>query len=231
MDDGKPLVEVKVWGRYACFTRPENKVERLSYPIITPSAAVGVLESIYWKPQFRWEVTRIGVLPHPERNGRSDWENYMPITLNEIVPETKEHPTEQWINFEGFDAETGEWESGSNRIQRTCLILRWPCYRIQARARLLSNTTNLAKIRECFERRVKQGKCHQQPYLGLREFGAYFDEVDASTDIPIAVLNTRQGMVTHSCVLPAGSKRARYRFVPLDLAEGWLQVERPRTAR
>lgn len=201
------LVEVKVWGRYACFTRPENKVERLSYPIITPSAAVGVLEAIYWKPQFRWEVTEIGVLCHPDRGDVVDWQNYMPITLNELAAGSDAHPED------GYNLQ-------EHRVQRTCLVLRWPCYVIRARAKLLSSTTNLAKIRETFEDRVKTGRCHHQPYLGLREFVAFFGPPVAGDVAAVDINEPDLGMIMHSVCVPQGERAARYNFVPLRVDHG-----------
>jgi CRISPR-associated protein Cas5d len=204
------LVEVKVWGRYACFTRPENKVERLSYPIITPSAAVGVLESIYWKPQFRWEITEIGVLPHPDRNGKVDWENYIPITLNELAP--KDEPQE-WTDGPDMEAD---------RVQRTCQVLRWPCYDIRARVAFgFANTTNPAAIKRQFDYRVQYGQCHRQPYLGLREFTAFFAPPDC---LPAPIDIQDGGRILHSANLQEGAARVQYRFVPLRMARGWFDV-------
>jgi len=212
MDDW--LVEVKVWGRYACFTRPETKVERLSYPIIPPSAAAGVLESIYWKPQFRWDVTEIAVLPHPDRGGTADWENYMPITLNELSADGDTHPPDGYNLVD-------------HRVQRTCLVLRWPCYRIRAKPRIFCTTTNRPAIKRQFDDRVSKGKCHQQPCLGLREFTAYFAAPGAA-DLPAPALTQADlGMITHSVVLPAGAKSPRYRFVRLALANGIFAVPQP----
>jgi CRISPR-associated protein Cas5d len=212
------LVEVKVWGRYACFTRPENKVERLSYPIITPSAAVGLLESIYWKPQFRWTVTEIAVLPHPDRNGVDDWENFMPITLNELSADGQGHPAE------GYNLE-------DHRVQRTCMILRWPCYRIRARARIFANTTNPAAIKRQFDHRVDSGQCHFQPYLGVRDFAASFSRVN-SDDEPIESLSFPDlGFITHSAVLPPGASRTQYRFVPLIMDRGRFPVQEPEAVK
>ncbi len=202
------LVQVKVWGRYACFTRPENKVERLSYPIITPSAAVGVLEAIYWKPAFRWDVTAIGVLRHPERGDRVDWDNYMSLTVNELASEGKDHPEE------GYNME-------DHRVQRRNSVLRWPCYLIQARARLLTPTADLLAIKGQFNDRVKAGQCQHQPWLGLREFSCYFDQPDNE---PVESLNHPDlGWIFHSAELPRGSRRVRYRFCPLSLERGWFR--------
>lgn len=208
---GNHLVEVKVWGKYACFTRPENKVERLSYPIITPSAAVGVLESIYWKPEFRWQVTEIGVLSHPDRSGALDWENYLPITLNELADEGTRHP------MDGYNIE-------NHRVQRTCQILRWPCYRIHARAKILSSSTNPEAIRRQFSDRVKCGQCHQQPYLGLREFTAFFEQPNGDDVPPKALTFPNLGRIFHSAVLPSRSQRVQYRFISLALDRGWFKI-------
>jgi CRISPR-associated protein Cas5d len=220
----KHLVEVKVWGKYACFTRPENKVERLSYPIITPSAAVGVLESIYWKPEFRWEITEIGVLPHPNRNGLVDWENYMPITLNELATDGQIHPQD------GYNLE-------QHRVQRTCLVLRWPCYLIRARACILGGTTNAMAIQRQFTDRAKTGQCFHQPSLGLREFTAYFaepEEMDRSyIDHPEThgihqqVTRDDLGMILHSYVFSPKTRRVEYQFVPLKIERNKFTVGVP----
>lgn len=204
------LVDVKVWGRYACFTRPENKVERLSYPIITPSAAVGVLEAIYWKPEFRWVVTEIGVLPHPDRNGAVDWENYMPLTLNELAAQGDAHPA-------------GGYNLEQHRVQRTCQVLRWPCYVIRARARIFTSTTNPASVKRQFDERVKRGQCHHQPYLGLREFTCYFDTVDGEPDTRLNFPDL--GMIYHSCALRKGKDQIHYRYCRLTIDNGWFRPE------
>jgi len=222
------LVEVKVWGKYACFTRPENKVERLSYPIITPSAAVGVLESIYWKPEFRWEITEIGVLPHPERNGLVDWENYMPITLNELACDGQEHPQD------GYNLE-------DHRVQRTSMVLRWPCYLIRGRARILCGVTNAMAIKRQFTDRVRAGQCFRQPSLGLREFTAWFaepDEVDrAYVDHPETrpagqqIARDDLGMILHSYALSPKTGRVEYQFVPLKMNGSKFSVTLPEVAQ
>lgn len=192
------LVEVKVWGQYACFTRPEFKVERVSYPLISPSAAKGILEAIYWKPQFRWHVTEIAVLAHPEHPGTtSSYNNFMPITLNEIT---------------------------DKRVQRTCLVLRWPCYRVRAKAEIFCNTTNRMSIKEQFERRVARGQCFHQPYFGLRQFTACFGEV-SSEDVPQPV-SERVGRIVLSAEMPPNARSVQYRFVDCTLINGCFDVER-----
>jgi len=211
------LVQVKVWGKYGCFTRPETKVERVSYPLLTPSAARGILEAIYWKPQFRWQVTEIWLLRHPELpRDESQFENYMPITLNELSCEGPEHPRE--YNLE------------DHRIQRTCLMLRWPCYLIRARAQIFCNTTNPKAIEEQFYRRLDDGQCFHQPYLGLRQFPAYFSRGDGAEEDTLDITEDL-GSVVHSVVRPEGSKRVQYRFVPCSLKGGRFEVPEPEVTK
>lgn len=211
------LVEVKVWGKYACFTRPETKVERVSYPLLTPSAARGILEAIYWKPQFRWQVTEIWLLRHPELSrSESQFENYMPITLNELSYESQKHPAEYHLE--------------EDRVQRTCLILRWPCYLIRARAQIFCDTTNPKAVEAQFYRRVDGGQCFHQPYLGLRQFPAYFSRGDGAEEDRLDITQDL-GSVVHSVVRPKGSKRVQYRFVPCSLHGGRFEVPKPEVTR
>lgn len=172
----KAHVSVKVWGDYACFSRPEFKVERVSYPVITPSAARGVLEAIYWKPEFRYQVRRIGVLELGSQTA---------ILRNELDRRQSSAP------FFVEDA----------RQQRSSLILKNVAYIIEAdiiplpRAYRSGNTTNpLEKHRACFERRVRNGQCFQTPYLGTREFAASFSPV-AEDEQPDPNLNQDLGLM------------------------------------
>lgn len=129
-----PSLEVKVWSPMACYTRPESKVERVSYPVPTPSAARGVLEAIFWKPEFSWRVREIVVLK-PVR--------YLSILRNEV--EVK--------------AGSGEGISITNsRQQRHTLALRDVSYIIRADIVLRSHAdADIAKYREQFRRHVEQG--------------------------------------------------------------------------
>ena len=149
-------VRLKVWGDYACFTRPEFKVERVSYPIITPSAARGVLEAIYWKPEIRYIIQEIWVL----RQGTQTT-----IIRNEIS--SKQDRTPVII------------ENDKERQQRTSLILRDVEYLIFAKMALRSHTKHKIEnyLPQFIERRDK-GRCFHQPYLGTREFSADFSKPD-----------------------------------------------------
>jgi len=160
--EGYRPVEVKVWGELACFTRPEMKVERVSYPVMTPSAARGVLEAVYWKPQFRWLVREIVVLREPA---------FISILRNEVNSRASERRARSQIEHgAGYYAE-------EDRAQRHTLALRDVAYVIRADVGVGPGVTESpAKFRDQFRRRVKRGQSFAQPYLGCREFAAWFGE-------------------------------------------------------
>jgi CRISPR-associated protein Cas5d len=151
---GKNL-KVKVCGDWACFSRPEMKVERVSYEVMTPSAARGVLEAIFWKPAFQWHIRKIHVLKPIRR-----------LSLRRT--EVKEKPSL------GGSIET---PATLNRTRRNTLALRKVAYVIEANVHLVGygvKENNRAKYREQFRRRVNSGACFRRPYLGCREFAAHF---------------------------------------------------------
>lgn len=161
-----PLV-VKVWADYACFTRPEFGAERVSYPVMTPSAARGVLEAIFWKPEFTWKIREIQVL-RPIR--------HFSIVRNEM---------NSWQSPSSAKSEDYRYFADDDRAQRHTLGLRDVAYIIKADIELKAHANaNEAKYRDQFRRRVKRGQCHHQPYLGTREFSAFFAEPDPE-DQPI----------------------------------------------
>lgn len=158
---GRAKVSVKVWGDYACFSRPEFKVERVSYPVITPSAARGVLEAIFWKPEIRYEISSIGVI----KLGST-----MVVLRNELG--RRQGRTPCFIE----DA----------RQQRSSLILKDVAYIVEASMVLRPHATDpIAKYADQFRRRVERGQCHHTPYLGTREFAAYFSPGDGERPIPL----------------------------------------------
>ncbi len=159
-------VAAKFTGDYACFTRPEAKVERVSYETPTPSACRGMLEAIYWHPRLQWRIREVAVLK-PIR--------HFSILRNEVTVRASER------NKEGFDI-------GDNRSQRHTLGLKEVAYIVHADVWLPPDApeNDYIKHREIFQRRVRQGQCTHQPYLGCREFAADFCEPDG-TDTPIDV--------------------------------------------
>lgn len=147
---------VRVQGSFACFTRPEYAAERVSYPMISPSAAVGVLSSIFWKPEFDWIISEIWLLAEPE---------WVSMTKNEVSDRAS--------------LRSGPLVATESRIQRHNLFLRDVDYVIFARPLLRSHATEPeAKYRDQFRRRVERGSFYCPPYLGLREFVATFSPFD-----------------------------------------------------
>jgi CRISPR-associated protein Cas5d len=158
---------VKVWGDLACFTRPEFGAERVSYPVMTPSAARGVLEAIFWKPEFVWQVSEIQVL-RPIR--------HFSILRNEM---------NSWQSASSAKNPDYRYFADDDRAQRHTLGLRDVAYIIKADMLLKSHANaHPAKYRDQFRRRVKRGQCHHQPYLGTREFSAFFEEPEG-IEMPI----------------------------------------------
>jgi CRISPR-associated protein Cas5d len=163
-------IKLKVWGDYACFTRPEFKVERVSYPVMTPSAARGVLEAIYWKPEFSYQVREI----HIVNQG-----THTTILRNELSHRQEDAP----LIIE------------DNRQQRTSLILKDVTYVIFADIVPRSHAPNPKKAYiEQFERKAKRGQYYHRPYLGCREFAADFalpepnDKADSTISFTIGTM-------------------------------------------
>lgn len=167
-------IRLRVWGPYACFTRPEFHVERVTYPVITPSAARGILEAILMKPMekpeackrrdkegFRWHILRIGILHEG---------SMMPILRNELGYSAH--------NYVGYDIN----DAKNVRTQRHSLILQGNTlengekrleYIIEAT--IETNGANMGKYFSMIERRAKKGQCHHRPYFGCREFPCNFE--------------------------------------------------------
>lgn len=207
--DETPLV-VKVWGPWACFTRPEMKVERVSYPVLTPSAARGVLEAIFWKPEFSWVVEEIHVLEEIR---------YLSILRNEVNSRASERSAAGWMR-DG----SGGFDATDDRAQRHTLALRDVGYVIQARMRLRPDVQdNPAKYRDQFRRRVRRGQCFSQPYLGCREFAAAFAEPDG-TEQPISRTEDLGLMLLDLQYAPGRAGTGTPQFFEASLKDGILRV-------
>lgn len=171
-------IKLEVWGDYAAFNRPEMKVERVSYDVMTPSAARGLLEAIYWKPEMRWVVDAIRVL-NPIR--------FTQVRRNEIsekIPVKGAYGAQKAMN-------DGEGTLGLNvadaRQQRAAMVLRDVRYGIEAHVEVLDGgqgNSPEAKHLEMFKRRAKRGQYFHHPYLGVREFPAEFRLVETFVDPP-----------------------------------------------
>ena len=172
---------IEVSGDFACFTRPELRVERVSYDVITPSAARSVFEAILWKPAIRWEVRRIEVL-NPIR--------WISVRRNEVASK---------VSVRNAQTAMGAGKGNlalyveEDRQQRAGLFLRDVAYRLHAVLVAVGDDarSNPAKYREMFQRRAEKGQCVNQPYLGCREFAARFRLVDESTTEVSAIEESR----------------------------------------
>ncbi|MFI3320102.1 MAG: type I-C CRISPR-associated protein Cas5c [Rikenellaceae bacterium] len=165
---------LEVWGDLACFTRPELKVERVSYDVITPSAARAIFDAILYKPAIRWQITRIEVLNPIE---------WVSIRRNEVGAVGNERTKTIYIE--------------DKRQQRNALMLKNVRYRIYAQlifippsqrgsmSRAPEADENPAKYYAMFERRASKGQCFNQPYLGTRECSAYFELIDVNASMVI----------------------------------------------
>lgn len=164
---------LEVAGPYACFTRPEMKVERVSYDVITPSAARAIFEAILWKPAIRWQVSCIEVC-EPIR-----WTSVRRNEVGAVVP--------MGSVKSAMTAGTGTLGLfiEDNRQQRASLLLRDVRYRLHARFEMTEKAgagDTPAKFAAMFERRAAQGQCFNQPYLGTREFSCAFRLLDVQKE-------------------------------------------------
>jgi CRISPR-associated protein Cas5d len=180
MENSALTIRLKVSGEFACFTRPENKVERMSYEVATPSAARNILDAICWRPQMRWIVTKISVLK-PIR--------YQSIRRNELQSKLSGGTVKGWMSapetFEPILAGAGGDTDGT---PRNSLVLRDVAYVIDAYPRVfdVNGDDKPIKYVEMFNRRVSKGQCFSQPFLGCREFPARYEH-PAAEDQPIPI--------------------------------------------
>lgn len=170
-------VKLEVWGNYACFTRPEMKVERVSYDVMTPSAARGILEAIFWHPGMHYVIDRIHVLsPISFTNIRRN-EVKSKISASTVYDKLTGNRTELYLN------------TAKDIQQRAAMILQDVRYVIEAHFELvpekMGKDDNEGKFSEMLRRHIEKGQCYHQPYFGCREFPVYFRPWEAET-IPTA---------------------------------------------
>lgn len=202
-------LELRLGGDYACFTRPEMKVERVSYPVITPSAARGALEAIFWKPEFDWLVEEIHVLKPIQ---------YFSILRNEVNLRQSERTARGWAQH------GGGYDASADRAQRHTLALRDVAYLVRAQIVLRPHAKDdVAKYRDQFRRRVAQGQCFATPFLGCREFSAEFGPPEAG-ESAIARSEDLGSMLLDMEFVEGGNGRAQPRFFAAKLEAGVMRV-------
>ncbi|MBN2326735.1 MAG: type I-C CRISPR-associated protein Cas5 [Candidatus Omnitrophica bacterium] len=176
------LIRLIVWGDFACFTRPELKVERVSYPIMTPSAARGILEAVYWEPQFHYLVREISSVKHRTNDGfdygKGNWFSFRRNELQAVTSMSTaksamkgmQAPSKLYIHAGG---------GAEDATQRNTLALQRVAYLITAEIHLSKIADparcNFQKYYDRFRSRAEKGKCFYRPCLGCREFAADFE--------------------------------------------------------
>lgn len=210
MTNRSPTLRLRAGGALACFTRPELKVERVSYPVMTPSAARGLLEAVVWKPAIRWHVERIHVL-EPIR--------FVAFRRNEVSTRAPA-PAAAVVRDGGTVL---PYFADDDRAQRNTLALRDVAYVVDAHFSLTGRAgpaDNVTKFVEIFERRLEKGQCFQQPYLGCREFAA---EVEPVSEPPQTIGETRDlGLMLWD--VEYAPQRNRPLFFAARLVDGVLDV-------
>ena len=212
-------VKLKIWGEYACFTRPEMKVERVSYDVITPSAARGILEAIHWKPAIRWVIDRIHVL-QPIK--------FQNIRRNEVQDTLSYRNAKIAMKKMDLNGLAYVTDDGKNRQQRAMLALTNVAYVIEAHFELTDKAgpdDKIGKHLDIFNRRARAGKCFQRPCLGVREFPADFELLE-DQDLPHSALpedwlNRDLGWMFYD--LDYGKDKAA-QFYPARLENGIIEV-------
>ena len=210
-----PTLRLRAHGPLACFTRPELKVERVSYPVMTPSAARGLIEAVLWKPAIRWIVERIQVLAPIET---------IAFRRNEVGTKAAK-PAAATVSKGG---PAPRYYADEDRAQRNTVALRDVDYLVEAHMELTSRAgpeDNMTKFVDMFERRVRKGQHFYQPYFGCREFAAFIDPADTAPppipsdrDLGIMLWDLEHGEKHHRPVFFAARLEGGVLHVPTDPA-------------
>ena len=169
-------IRLHIWGDYACFTRAEMKVERVSYDVPTPSAARGILSAVHWKPAINWVIDRIYVL-NPIR-----FESVRRNELGSKISAAKVSGAMRRKSVQDLYALIED-----DRQQRAATVLKDVAYIIEAHIVMTPKAgedDNITKHLEIFKRRASKGQCFQQPCMGVREFPAHFALIDNDSPLP-----------------------------------------------
>lgn len=213
-----PFVRVKVSGEFACFSRPEMKVERVSYEVMTPSAARGILDAIIWKPEMRWHIRSIEVLK-PIR--------FQALKRNEIQSKIAIRGpagVQAWMRNPAIYKPQPAGAGSEDATPRNTLALRDVSYVIEAEPVVFdkSGVNTPVKYVEMLHRRVSKGQCHSVPSLGCREFVARFEPVEAG-DRPIE--ETRDlGLMLYDIIFDPEGRNNRAVFFHAKLENGVLNT-------
>ncbi|HOI12323.1 MAG TPA: type I-C CRISPR-associated protein Cas5c [Methanoculleus sp.] len=207
-------VRLKVWGDYACFTRPEMKTERVSYDVMTPSAARGILEAIHWKPAICWKIDKIHVL-NPIK-----FDNIRRNERGGKIPAAKVKSA-----LRGKDVALFQDQS-QGAVQRASLLLRDVCYGIEAHFELTDKAGPDDTVEKHYNvalRRMRKGQCFYQPYFGCREFPVRFELVEGEMPESCYTGEKDLGFMLYDIDFADDMKAIFYRAVMVD---GIIDVQR-----
>ena len=208
-------IKIEVWGDYACFTRPEFKVERVTYDAMTPSAAIGILDSIYWHPGVKYVIDKIHVLNPIKTESLMRNEVREKASISQLQRAMKAGTTN------GCCIVT----QGNMRQQRSSLVLKDVRYVIEAHFELSNAKANdESKVMGILGERSLKGACYNQPYMGCREFVAKFRQYQGDVVIPDDAKITKDlGYMFHSYDYSDPSN-PKPRFFRAILNEGTITV-------
>ena len=213
-----------IWGDYACFTRPEMKVERVSYDVITPSAARGILSAVHWKPAMNWNIDKIHVLKPIRFESVRRNELGGKISASSVSGAMKRKSVQDIYTLIEED-----------RQQRAATVLKDVAYIIEAHIQLnhafiaqseRPEEENIAKHLEIFKRRARNGQCFQQPCMGVREFTANFaliedGELPPACELPENERNRDLGWMLHDIDFAHGNTP---HFFRAEMTNGIIEV-------
>lgn len=179
--------KLEVWGDYACFTRPELKTERVSYPVMTPSAARGIIDAIYWHPGMRNVIDKIHVLSPID---------YMNVRVNEVASKISwDKVREHMIKRDNAPLYI-DTTDGKKREQRSSRVLKNVHYVIESHFELVPEKMNEGDNKDKFKgilaERIEAGRCYKYPYFGMRQFPVFFrkwEEKEIPTAYPDKVVD------------------------------------------
>jgi CRISPR-associated protein Cas5d len=218
-------IKLKVWGDYACFTRPEMKVERVSYDVMTPSAARGILEAIYWKPAIVWEIDRIHVMRQIRFDNIRRNEVLGKISANAINSAIQGKEVSLFINSNDKNV----------RDQRASIVLRDVSYIIEAHFNVTERAGPDDSVEKHYNvaiRRMRKGQCFHHPYFGCREFPVNFEFIEG--EIPISFYHGKSegtkdlGMMLWDIDYPKEkkSKEIDAKFFRARIVDGVIDVQK-----
>lgn len=209
-------IKIRVSGDYALFTRPEMKVERVSYDIITPSAARGIIEAVYWKPAIRWVIDKIHVLKEIE---------FTNVRRNEVSEKASESEARRRMN--GTTTEPMYLSAVDNRQQRAALVLKNVDYIIEAHFEMTDKAGDEDTVEKHYNivlRRLRKGQHFHAPCLGTREFGAKLELIEDSAEIPQSPLgNLELGWMLYDLDF-SNSEDIQPKFFKASLKDGVLDL-------